>query len=337
MGTGTIACLTHAFRLLLRRTSLWWPGCLIDAALFVITLGWIKALIVGGRAGAGLVVAGWLLTAVLWAGWDAARWFAAERELRGDAGGWLVGLAGLRRRGAPWLAGTVGLAVAQAVVAVAGTVAFLHVICAGHWERLLAPVGMIPGWRERGWVWLTGGVAVLALLGALRTVLRWAGEWWRVALLVETPSPPVAMAAAIRFVARQRWAMTGRWLTRQVIGAVVWLTPWVTVGLLVDVSHRRGWELRAPLLLFWVCATAAGWALARTWLILADVVAWRRRGGADGAHGRLANPVRVPRARLPRRGPAPPALASEPSPELRWSSGRLASEPGELGLLFDEG
>jgi hypothetical protein len=170
-------------------------------------------------------------------------------------------------------------------------------------------------------------------------VLHWAAQWWRIALLVETPRPRQAMAAAVRFVARQRWAMVGRGLSRQAIGAVVWLAPWVTVGLLVDLMHRLSWELRTPLLLFWVCTTAAGWALARAWLGLADLITWRRRGGADGDAELLTWPVCAVRRRVPRGPDAPrePRLASEPTAIPRAAPGRLASEPSEVGLLFDEG
>ncbi len=256
MGDGTLASLVHAWRLLLRRTELWWPGCLGDAVLFLLTLGWLKAGAVGlVSGGLGWPLAGWLLTLVVWTVWDTARWFAAERVLRGESAGLTVWLAGLRRRGTAWLTGTLLLGLGQAVLAVAGAVVLLHLLCGGRWERLVVPsVGLVDGWRAQGWLWLLGGAVLLATLGAARTLLRWVADWWQVALLVERPRVRDAMAEAVEFAWSRRWGQTGRFVSRQVIGAAAWLAPALVAIALRDLFRLAGWEPGRAVKLFWLCA-----------------------------------------------------------------------------------
>lgn len=331
MRDGTLAGLAQAWRLLFSRTELWWPGCLGDALWFVWTVGWLKALwVAAGSGGVGWVLAGWLLTLVVWAAWDAARWFAADRVLRGDAADLRVWLAGLRHRGAAWLAGTVAVGVGQTVLALASAVVILHLLSGGEWRRLLHPGhGVVDGWRSQGWLWLLGGIVTLAVIGAGRTMLGWAGDWWRVALLVERPRTRAAMAAAIEFAWRRRWGQTGRWLARQMIGLVVWLTPLGLAWLLTELFRVAGWRLPGVVTVVWLLTTAAGWSLARAWVTLADLVVWRRHGGLDARPSLAGRVVRSPRRRVPRVRDGGVRLASEPGDAPSGWCPTLASEPLE--------
>jgi len=332
MRDGTLASLGQALRLLFRRTELWWPGCLGDGILFLLTLGWLKALVIAVvSGGVGWVLLGWLLTMLAWTAWDSARWFAADRVLRGEQADLAVWLAGLRRRGPGWIGGTAALGAGQAVLGIASAVTLLHLFCGGQWHRLLAPsVGLVDGWREQGWPWVAGGAALLAGLGAIRTVLGWVADWWRVALLVERPRAADAMQAAIEFVWFRRWGQTGRYLTRQIIGAAAWFGPLVVAELLSGLLRLAGGELTTLVMLFWLCATAASWSLARAWVKLADLVAWRRHGGLE-RRAVLAGPVIRPRSQRVSRhsDEAGARLASEPGPALAGWPGRFASEPPE--------